>query len=289
MDETEHFTLSSLPTQALKLRLARSAIRMNHAPTWRINKINPVHDLVICLTGAARYEIAPDDVTLSPGEALLIPAGQRFRGHHLSGDSYTGVAQHFTLELFGRGDILQQMNLRRKVQLRNWQVLGPVVEHYRDTAPRDDTTLAQHHQFMVFLLSYLESAFIGWKDQTAEDMAGQDALSLLIVLTATRLSSNPLAPDALERALSTVPYNADYFRRAFRDRIGLTPQKFLESKRMEKAVHILGTGQTVKDTAFEVGYSDPFFFSRTFKRYIGASPSSYRLRGTDRTAIEYIE
>ena len=34
----------------------------------------------------------------------------------------------------------------------------------------------------------------------------------------------------------------------------------------------------VKRVAAELGYSDPNFFSRMFKRYIGSSPSSYRLR-----------
>ena len=34
----------------------------------------------------------------------------------------------------------------------------------------------------------------------------------------------------------------------------------------------------VKRVTAELGYSDPYFFSRMFKRYIGSSPSSYRLR-----------
>ncbi len=120
-------------------------------------------------------------------------------------------------------------------------------------------------------------------------MPGQDALSLHIMLTAARLSADPLSENALEAVMARVPYNADYFRRAFSERIGYTPQKFLEFKRMEKAVHILGTGRSVKETATEVGYGDPYFFSRMFKRYIGASPSSFRLRGTDRIPYEYVE
>jgi AraC-like DNA-binding protein len=58
----------------------------------------------------------------------------------------------------------------------------------------------------------------------------------------------------------------------------MTPQKYRELKRMEFAVSRLGQGHSVKQVAGELGYSDPYFFSRMFKRYIGSSPSSYRLR-----------
>lgn len=289
MDEIEQSPLSVIPPQALSLRLVRSTIRMSHGRGWRIDKVNPVHDLIICLTGSGKYDIGPDQFTVSPGQAMIIPAGQRFRGRLEGDERYTGIAQHFSLELFGRVDFLAQMRLRRVVHLGNWATLEPLARHYREIAPASATTLAQHHQFMVFLLQFLEDAFLGWKEDAMRTMPGQDALSLHIMLTAARLSSDPLSDDALETAIGRVPYNEDYFRRAFRDRIGYTPQKFLEFKRMEKAVHILGTGRSVKNTALDVGYSDPYFFSRMFKRYMGASPSSFRLRGAERTSMDHTD
>ncbi|QHQ34342.1 AraC family transcriptional regulator [Algicella marina] len=289
MDKTEHSPFALMPVHALSLRLARTTIRMQHAPTWRINKLNPTHDLLICLTGSGHYEIGDDRVTLSPGESMLIPAYQRFRGRHGGGDApYTGVAQHFTLDLFGRGDIIGQMQLRRKVTLRPWDVLAPLVHHYRNASSPSVTTPAQHHQFMVLLLAFLEEAFEGWRtDRT--DTQSQDQLSLQIMLVASRLSADPLGEGAVEEAMSSVLYNPDYFRRAFRDRIGMTPQKYREFKRMEFAVHRLGMGLSVKEVAAELGYSDPYFFSRMFKRHIGASPSNYRERRTATPKFEYRE
>ena len=35
-------------------------------------------------------------------------------------------------------------------------------------------------------------------------------------------------------------------------------------------------GMTVKEIAAEVGYNDPFYFSRLFKKYMGVSPSEYK-------------
>lgn len=267
-----------LPTQALSLKLARPPIVMTHGRSWKIDKVNPVHDLVVCLSGGGRYRIDGEDIVLSPGEALLIPAYTRFRGH-LAGDAttYTGIAQHFSLDLFGREDVLGQMRLKRHVRLSNWAVLGPLVAHYRAMPAGAMATLMQHHQFMVILLTYLEDAFLGWREAAPDRPQSQDQLSMQIMFVASRLAADPVG-SGVEEAMQSVSFNPDYFRRAFRDRIGMTPQKYRELKRMEFAVSRLGQGHSVKQVAAELGYSDPYFFSRMFKRYIGSSPSGYRLR-----------
>lgn len=282
MDENEANPFSGIPTHAVGLRLARSAIKMSHAPTWRVDKSNQVHDLMICLTGSGKYEIDGNQFSLNPGQAFLAPAGTRFVGHSTTSGRYTGVAQHFTLELFGTVDMIGQMTLLPMATIPDWHIYGPLVQHYHDTAPATSTTLQQHHMFMTILLKYLEAAFVGWREKAVGAMEGQDALSLHIMLAAARLAAEPLETDILERTLDRAPYNDDYFRRAFRDRIGQTPQKFLELKKMENAMHELMLGKSVKEVAATVGYQDAYFFSRMFKRYMGRPPSAYRLRSTEK-------
>lgn len=277
MDKTEHNFLEHVPMRSLSLKLARATIKMNHDRAWRIDKINPVHDLVVGLSGSGIYQVGEDagEVILGPGDAMLIPAYTRFRGVHSGADEpFIGFAQHFTLDLFERGDMIQQMALARVVKLPYPEVVGPMVQHYRAITPHGSTTLGQHHQFMVILLAYLERAFTGWKT-VHETPDAQDHLSVQIMLAASRLSADPLG-SGVDTALSDIPYNPDYFRRAFKERLGLTPLKFRELKRMEFAANRLGMGLSVKTVAAELGYGDPYFFSRMFKRYLGASPSTYR-------------
>ncbi|MBP7003377.1 AraC family transcriptional regulator [Amaricoccus sp.] len=277
MDETGGRILEGIPAHALGLRLARSTIKMRHAETWRVDKSNDVHDLVICLTGSARYRLDGVEVGMTPGSAMLIPAGAHFIGRHEAGETYTGIAQHFTLDIFGKVDLIASMRLDPVAPIPRWQLVEPLVRHYRDIAPEASTTLTQHHLFMVILLEYLEAAFRGWRGVTAALDPG-DALSLHIMRAAAEIAADPLGAGTLDRALAAAPYNAEYFRRAFRDKIGWTPQKFLEFKKMERASNILSGGHSVKETAALVGYEDPYFFSRMFKRYMGASPATHQLR-----------
>jgi AraC-like DNA-binding protein len=52
---------------------------------------------------------------------------------------------------------------------------------------------------------------------------------------------------------------------------------------MERAAELLAEDRlTVRAIAKQLGFGDPFYFSRTFRRHFGRSPSEYR----DATARE---
>lgn len=277
MDKTEGGVLDGLTVSALNLTLTRSAIKMLHTSTWTTDKINRVHDLVICLTGHAEYEIDGEKFEMKPGRAMLIRAGQRFVGRSISKEIYTGVAQHFRAEIFGRMDLFEQMDCRQWTDMPRWEMIEPLAKHYRESVPLSSTTFTQHHMFMMLLIEFVEAAFIRWRPQQDVAVNNPDSLSLSIMVAASQIAADPLSDDTVERVLDSIPYNDDYFRREFRKQVGLTPPKYQEFKRMERAMALLASGQTVKQVSAFVGYNDSYYFSRMFKRYIGVSPAGYKI------------
>ncbi|KOF14057.1 AraC family transcriptional regulator [Ensifer adhaerens] len=275
MDEIEGGILSAIPPAALTLNLTRAAIRMEHSQTWRIDKSNPVDDLIICLEGRGHYLIDGEPCVMEPGDAMLISAGQRFIGWNEGRETYIGVAQHFTLDIYGRHNLIAQMNLRPKLRLSRWPFLEPIARHYRQSAPPSSVSLGQHHLFMVLLIAFIEDAFLGWRDHATYQPEGADAIDLAVMKAATMISANPLDPEIAAKAVDASPYNADYFLREFQKRVGRTPRKYQELKRMERAMHFLEGGLSVAAAAAEVGYADPYYFSRMFKRTLGLSPRGH--------------
>lgn len=72
-------------------------------------------------------------------------------------------------------------------------------------------------------------------------------------------------------------YNERYFIRAFKNEFGLTPRKYINKLRIERAIHMLKeTAMSVTTISKTVGFSDPYYFSRLFKQITGKSPSEYR-------------
>lgn len=269
--------LAAVPPKALDLTLTRSAIRMQHSHSWSIDKVNAVHDLVICLTGTGDYILGEERLRLTPGMAMMIPAGTRFQGRNPDpGASYTGLAQHFRLELFGRHDLLSRMRYRRVLRLSRWHYIGPLVRHYRATAPAGSVTLAMHHAFMVILTEFIEDAFIAWSEHEDPALNEPGSLAAAVTLAATQIASDPLQRGLSERVVAGAPYNPDYFRREFSRRLGTSPARFQEMKRMEMAMQYLESGQTVAEVAHRLGFQDSYYFSRLFKQHIGISPRGWQ-------------
>ena len=72
-----------------------------------------------------------------------------------------------------------------------------------------------------------------------------------------------------------------YFAKRYKEMTGVSPiQQFIRFK-MEHAEYLLDTtNKPVSDVARTLGYEDPYYFSRLFKKVIGLSPREYRrLRG----------
>jgi AraC family transcriptional regulator, arabinose operon regulatory protein len=63
----------------------------------------------------------------------------------------------------------------------------------------------------------------------------------------------------------------------FREQVGMSPLEFLDVERLERAKRLLElTSMTVQDVAREVGFDNPFYFTRRFKRYTGVAPRKFR-------------
>ena len=80
------------------------------------------------------------------------------------------------------------------------------------------------------------------------------------------------------RAVAAVAHiSPAHFSRSFRTVFGESPHRYLQRRRVERAMFLLReTERTVTDICFAVGFSSLGTFSRTFRAIVGESPSGYR-------------
>ena len=78
------------------------------------------------------------------------------------------------------------------------------------------------------------------------------------------------------RAIAAVAHvSAAHFSRSFRAVFGETPHRYLQRRRVERAMFLLReTDRT--DICFDVAFSSLGTFSRTFRDIVGETPSAYR-------------
>jgi transcriptional regulator GlxA family with amidase domain len=70
-----------------------------------------------------------------------------------------------------------------------------------------------------------------------------------------------------------------HFIRTFRATFGETPHRYLQRRRVERAMFLLwNTDRSVTEICLDVGFASLGTFSRTFTRIVGETPSAYRER-----------
>jgi transcriptional regulator GlxA family with amidase domain len=68
-----------------------------------------------------------------------------------------------------------------------------------------------------------------------------------------------------------------HFIRTFRATFGETPHRYLQRRRVERAMFLLTqTQRSVTDICFDVGFTSLGTFSRTFRAIVGEPPTAYR-------------
>lgn len=78
----------------------------------------------------------------------------------------------------------------------------------------------------------------------------------------------------VSREMHVSPY---YFSKLYKATTGQNFIEYLTQLRMEAAkARLSGTNQSIKEICLSIGYGDPNYFSRSFKKYTGLSPSEFR-------------
>lgn len=66
------------------------------------------------------------------------------------------------------------------------------------------------------------------------------------------------------------------FFKMFKDELGTSPNEFILQERISRAKELLASQNSIKETAYQTGFSDVNYFTRVFKQFAGVTPKSYQ-------------
>ncbi len=70
-------------------------------------------------------------------------------------------------------------------------------------------------------------------------------------------------------------------QRTFREELDTSPHHFIIMLKMEQAAALLREGKSnVSEVAWSIGFTDPAYFSKVFKKYFELSPKEFQLKFT---------
>ena len=128
-----------------------------------------------------------------------------------------------------------------------------------------------------FAMNFLEAALLRICESSVPGdlIQGDDesGIAKAVVAIGRSLAKPPPVPELARIAGMSV----SGFAHRFKEATGMAPLQYSLRLRLERAESLLRcTPMTVKEVASELGFDDPFYFSRLFRKRNGAGPASWR-------------
>ncbi len=223
-------------------------------------------------SGAGFLRHHDQEFKLMPGRICLIPP--------LSGLSYGCDNKveiwwaHFSAEVLSALNLFEYLNFSFQIAPKNTEhmriIISNLITIFNEDSP--DAQLLSNGLLLQMLAPFIKKS--GSKvnaEKQAQILRFQPALKHIERHLGEKISVSALAKKvSLERA---------YFSTLFAKVFGISPALYINRKRIENAQAILrGTETKLEAIASELGFTDGFHLSKTFKKITGISPSEFKKR-----------
>ena len=172
-----------------------------------------------------------------------------------------------------------------------------IVIHFKASSAHARTVSNMHASHPESFASLFEKLLLAWQTRPCGFVYRMDSLFLSILEQIER-QSKEMHTDSLEFRIqhsvdiihenianssfsidalaNETGYCVSYFRRIFREQIGVSPKEYLINLRIRHAIALLESGYySVEQVAELSGFAYAKYFSTIFKRITGKTPSSY--------------
>ena len=272
-----YFHSPDVLTQSAFITVLRAG-DLKAAPDYRVERsVSPGHDLLLCISGRGYIRIHGTEFPVGPGQLGWIDGAHPHTHWAEPSDPWEllwlrldgGPLSAIASLLRAAENPVFEFHRPREAQRTVRRILG----RFRLPEPPSDAVLNVDVADLVkhiFLSRHgVSQSRRPWQAETTPVVAR--ALEQMAVYYHRAWSIGDLA----RLSGLSVP---QFFRR-FHAATGLTPMQWLRRQRMSHAQRrLIESNDSVKEIAEQVGYLDPFHFSRDFKRWTGLAPSHFRER-----------
>lgn len=136
-------------------------------------------------------------------------------------------------------------------------------------------------------------------NQTKAVSSANGLLLYILYMLGKQINNSNTSNDYLQNAITYITANytkelhikelanvcnlsQSHFMYLFKEEIGMTPLAYQQTLRIKDTMSaLISTEQSINEIATQVGYQDPLYFSRVFKKLVGVSPREYRRQNTN--------
>jgi AraC-like DNA-binding protein len=231
--------------------------------------------LIYCLQGKGHYIVDNKRFEVRSNQFILIPATDKYMRYWADiDDPWTIYWVHFT------GDKIDSFNKSLNLSTTRGPVHIPFNESAISIWHNIYQTLEMGYSLeninsACFCLYHIIATFLMPERHIQHDKNDEGDM---ITKTIHNMRNNLDKKLSVEDMAGKHSLSVSHFSNLFRKATGMPPIDYFIHLKMQKACQLLyANGDKIKTVAASLGYEDPYYFSRIFKKYIGSSPEQYRI------------
>jgi AraC family transcriptional regulator of arabinose operon len=231
------------------------------------------HILIVCQGGQGVCSIQNRRHRMTTGHAIVLPAGLPHQYWAEENDPWKIFWVHFTGTR--SRDHVAMLGLTPGNPVCWLHDLPGVAEAFEETYRH---ALGGHTDADLFGLSTGLARLLGVcrLAQRALDVRRRHTEEQ-VLKTVHHMAANLHLPLTLTQLAAVASWSPTHYSMVFRRQLNLSPIEYLLRLKIQRACERLRTtDDRIADIAQDLGFADPFYFSRLFRRRVGSSPRAYR-------------
>jgi AraC family transcriptional regulator, transcriptional activator of pobA len=279
----------------------RAGEHIASGPWFWTRPVSTDFEIWMLIGGSGRFILDGYEYLGSEGDIVLVTPGMKVQsertgrgnmiirfchfdlGPHGLGHNWPSwkAVVHFLHHLAAEGSLASQGRLLLPACLPldpDPQLLMAQQEMMRLTSEKPWGGRAAIYGRLLLLLSEISRKFV---EQAAalptEENSRDEQASRHVVRAVNFIGTHIHEPISIREVADALDLSDDYLGRLFREATGETVGEFILGRKLEIArAGLLSGSKSVKEISVELGFSDPRYFSRQFRKSEGLSPAKFR-------------
>jgi len=234
---------------------------------------NHTDNLVIfCFDGKGQFSTPTCQGTINKGDVLFLPKGIEHQYKSSDNDPWSIYWVHIEGHLFEQ--FMDFIGVNSANLILNISNQTAFIDEFEQLL----TTRNQSYQLSSFILASniikkMFALFTVNSPSKLEQLKQDFNLSKVTSFMEENISQKI----NLQQIADSLELSKFYFAKQFLQHTGVSPIRYFLELKIKHACKLLDESNiSVKDVALQIGYDDPYYFSRLFKKIMGLSPTQYR-------------
>jgi YesN/AraC family two-component response regulator len=231
--------------------------------------------LVYCTKGSGIVMISDEQIPVSGEQFFVIPIGEEFKFYSVINENSTLLVVQFNgnnSKLLGKEfSVVRNLIPSVNNMVANREMLFDEIFNNLSKGFHDENL-----EYVNFCFGHLLATFI-YANKNSDDFANES--NPVIRHSIDYMNKNINLKLTLQQISFEAGYSSTYFTTLFKRETGYSPLSYFSHLKILKATEFLDyTKNKVKEISFSLGYADPYYFTKDFKKRMGLSPRQYRNR-----------